>query len=93
MIVVLISLFLITVFDWILLFFRIRPRSIFLGHGIFAFLVIIGCSLESDFDLGPHIEVPGWMAGLIVAGVSIFTALVAVGIWVLIAGLMKKRAK
>ena len=87
MFIVLISLVLILVVDWALLFSKFRPRSIVIGHVAVALLTVAACTLKSEFDLGPHIEIPGWIGGLIIAGLSLFATLLAIGVWqVLISG-------
>ena len=86
MFVVLIFLVLVFAVDWLLLFLKVMPRQLVIGHAAIAVLIVGLCALKTDFDLGPHIEIPGWIAGLIIAGLSIFAALVAIGVWQIFAG-------
>ena len=71
--------------DAVLLSARVKPRSLLIGHCAVALLIVGVCALRSDFDLGP-IEIRGWMAGLIIAGVSLSVAFVFVGFWCAIGG-------
>ncbi|MFO1513961.1 MAG: hypothetical protein U1F83_13760 [Verrucomicrobiota bacterium] len=86
MFVTLIFLVFVFAIDWLLLFLTVRPRSLVIGHAVVAALIVGCCALKADFDLGPHIEIPGWIAGLIIAGLSFFAALVSIGAWRLVSG-------
>jgi len=90
MFVTLILLVLLVAVDLFLLFWRVRPRSLVMGQGAMALLIAGACAFRSNFDLGPHIEVPGWTAGLIIAGLWVFAALIAIIAWDIIADAGKK---
>jgi hypothetical protein len=86
MFVTLIFLAFVFAVDCVLLFLKVRPRSLVIGHAVVAALIIGCCALKADFDLGPHIEIPGWIVGLIIAGLSFFVALVSIGAWRIVSG-------
>jgi len=71
--------------DAVLLSAKVKPRSLLLGHCAAALLIVGVCTLRSNFELGP-IDISGWMVGLIVAGVSLLVAFVAVGLWYAMGG-------
>jgi hypothetical protein len=59
----------------------VTMRSLLRGSLVLAVLITSAFSLKPYFGLGPHIEVPGWVVGLIISGLSLLTSLLAVVAW------------
>src|SRR4051812_27095953 len=86
MFVALVFIILIVCINGALVLARIKPRALFVGHCVLALSIMGVCALKENFDLGPHIEVAGWLAGLIIGAVSLVCAFVAVGLRQLFVG-------
>ena len=64
----------------IALFLHARIKTLICWNIVLSVLLLVFCLLKGNFNLGPHIEVHGWIAGSLLAGITIFLAIVAVGI-------------
>jgi hypothetical protein len=82
-VVLLISLVLVFA-NGVLLYKSVGQMKLILGNGCVAVSAFVLCSLNTEFDLGPHIEIPGWIAGLLLGGLVIVTSLITIGTWRLI---------
>jgi hypothetical protein len=59
----------------------IPMRSLLRGSGVMAVLITSVFSLKPYFRLGPHVEVPGWVVGLTISGLSLLVSLLAIVAW------------
>jgi hypothetical protein len=81
MLTLFLSLFVAFAVNLVLLCAGVPIRSLLLGNGILTVLITTAFSLKPYFGLGPHIDVPGWVIGLILASLLLLTSLLAVAIW------------
>jgi len=84
MIVIIIFVSLLIVVDFVLLFSKVKSRVLAVGHAIMAVTFCLLGAMVPYFDLGPHIELSGWLVGLMAAGLSAFAYVIALCLWSLI---------
>jgi hypothetical protein len=59
---------------------KLTRKTVLIIDVAVAVLVMTILSLKDYFELGPHIELPGWVAGLVFLGVFLLSSAISMGI-------------